>query len=108
MPCSFPTSALPDPLRDAPSSATTSTALLYVPCALMATRTRTNPLSSVRTDCEPPLTTPGPLVRTVIGREPRVPGGLLDLIRLPTFVLRRPQRLDALPDVAAALSELER
>jgi hypothetical protein len=35
-----------------------------------------------------------------------VPGGLLDLIRLPTYELRRPQRHDALDAVAAALRAL--
>lgn len=52
----------PLPERTAPSPATTFTLETYEPNELMRTRTRTEPLLSVRTVWKPPETTPGLLV----------------------------------------------
>ena len=41
--------------------------------------------------------------RSVLGRDPTTPGGLLDLLRLPSYELRRPRDLALLPRVVDAL-----
>jgi hypothetical protein len=44
--------------------------------------------------------------RSVLGRDPKTPGGMLDLLRLPTYELRRPRDLALLDSAVDRLLAL--